>query len=211
MLIESGISLGEYFNADDIARDLEGPPEEVSRRAQQIVRDKREAALAQGRDHAFETVMSHPSHIDYMKEAASAGFEVRLYFVATEDPVINLDRVGNRVVRGGHDVPADRIVGRYHRCSANLPDAIAAATHCEIFDNSSSNNPMRHLAQLRARPTRLRGRQKPHLLHDPHLTLESYQRSRMRRQIELDAIPVWWFEILLQIKPTDPFADGPLL
>ncbi len=210
MLIESGISLGEYFNADDIARDLEGPPEDVSRRAQQIVREKREAALAQGRDHAFETVMSHPSHIEYMREAANAGFEVRFYFVATEDPVINLDRVGNRVVRGGHDVPADRIVGRYHRCLANLPDAIATATHCEIFDNSSSNNPMRHLAQLRTRPTRLRGRRKTHLSHDLYLMRGSLMRTRMRRQIDPDAIPVWWLAILLQIKPNDPFADGPL-
>lgn len=208
MLMDRGVALGEYFNADEIARDLVGPPEEVSRLAQQLVRDQREAALAQGRDHAFETVMSHPSHIAYMARAASAGFEVRLYFVATDDPVINLDRVANRVVRGGHNVPEDRIVGRYHRCLANLRDAISSATHCEIFDNSSSDSPMRLLAQLQKRPTRYRGRLKTHLWHDQHLMPGYPTRSNIRRHIDPDAIPIWWLEILLQIKPTNPLTDG---
>jgi len=57
--------------------------------------------------------MSHHSHIDYMWRAAKMGFQVRFYFVATDDPAINLDRVANRVAHGGHDVPTDRIIGRY--------------------------------------------------------------------------------------------------
>lgn len=146
ILIQRGVSLGEYLNADDIARALDGPPGEVSLRAQQVVRDKREAALREGRDHAFETVMSHPSHIDYMAKAADWGFTVRLYFVATEDPVINLDRVANRVLHGGHAVPVERIINRYRRCLDNLVEAMKVAHHVEIFDNSSALSPIRRVA-----------------------------------------------------------------
>ena len=40
---------------------------------------------------------------------------------------INIARVAQRVAQGGHDVPRDRIVARYHRTMALLPDAIVAA------------------------------------------------------------------------------------
>ena len=148
MLIQSGISFGEYLNADDVARDLVGPPKLIAAKAQQIVRDQRIAALAAGRDHAFETVMSHPSHIEYMRAAAVAGFTVRLFFVATEDPLINVGRVASRVSRGGHDVPKDRIVARYRRCLDNLPDAISASHICDIYDNSSADDPLRRICQI---------------------------------------------------------------
>ena len=151
MLVKLGIKFGEYLNADDIARELTGSVEWTSRRAQEIVRERRDAALAQGRDHAFETVMSHPSHIDYMLRAASQGFEIRLFFVATEDPVINEGRVANRVMHGGHDVPRDRIATRYARSLGNLPAAIAAADHCLLFDNSRAESPLRHFAEFKRR------------------------------------------------------------
>lgn len=184
MLERMKIEFGVYLNADDIARTLFGPPEWVSRKAQQIVRDRREAALSAGRDHAFETVMSHPSHIAYMAKAAELGFEVRLFFVGTESPSINLDRVANRVLHGGHPVPPDRIVERYHRCLENLPAAIRTAQICYIFDNSSTDSPLSRLARI-----------------GPHLQL---RHDRHKPQI----LPVWWLKILTQINPVNPFGDG---
>lgn len=194
-LIGQGASLGEYLNADDIARGLEGALEEVSARAQQIVRDKRDAALHQQRDHAFETVMSHPSHIDHMAKAEAMGFEVRLYFVATEDPSINLARVANRVFHGGHPVPSDRVVGRYHRCLRNLPGAIRTADVSAIFDNSSADRPLRLLARIQ----RLAGRA---FLTHGDIAVQG------NGKVDPNDIPVWWLEILLQIKRDDTFDIG---
>lgn len=148
-LREAGIDFGEYLNADDIARALEGKPAEVALRAQVEVRERRQAALAQMRSHSFETVMSHPSHIDHLHAARAAGFDVMLYFVATDDPLINQGRVANRVLHGGHDVPHDRIVSRYHRSLANLPMAIAAAHGGLVFDNSRAGQPLTPLAEIR--------------------------------------------------------------
>ena len=54
---------------------------------------------------ACETVFSHPSKIDFIKKAKENGFKINLYFIATRNPLINQERVENRVKSGGHDVP----------------------------------------------------------------------------------------------------------
>ncbi len=81
--------------------------------------------------------MSHPSKIDEMREARALGFHFTFYFVGLNDPNINLMRVRQRVLSGGHDVPADRVVARYFRTMALMPEAILLADQSFVFDNSS--------------------------------------------------------------------------
>jgi predicted ABC-type ATPase len=223
MLEAEDVDFGQYLNADNIAREFGEVTEFVSRKAQQIVRDMRKAALAEGRDHSFETVMSHTSHIEYMAEAKRHGFDVRLFFVATDDPVINLDRVANRVLKGGHSVPDDRVIARYERCLENLPAAISVADSARIYDNSSADRPMRLLASklspdyisvgeyyrifgegLDDVATQMANIANGVLVHADGIPQQTLS------QIDPATIPVWWMAALLQIKPDMPFVDGPL-
>ena len=71
--------------------------------------------LSIGKSFSFETVMSHPSKIDFLREVHAAGYRNYLYFIATKDPLINKSRVEARVKDGGHDVPAHKIKQRYLR------------------------------------------------------------------------------------------------
>jgi predicted ABC-type ATPase len=87
---------------------------------------------------SFETVMSHLNKIDLLKRARAKGFRNYLYFVATEDPEINIDRVKIRVKEGGHDVPRNKIVSRYHRSLNNLLPAIRSTDRAYFFDNSGT-------------------------------------------------------------------------
>lgn len=48
-----------------------------------------------------ETVMSHPSKLDFIKRAKEKGFKVYLYFVSLADPALNKHRVKTRVQEGG--------------------------------------------------------------------------------------------------------------
>ncbi len=64
------------------------------------------------------------------------GYTNVLYFICTEAPELNVERVRQRVALGGHDVPEDRIVGRYKRTLALLPEAIAACDRSVLYDNS---------------------------------------------------------------------------
>ena len=68
---------------------------------------------------SFETVFSHSSKLDIMQQAVELGYKVYLYFVSTEDPEINKFRVAARKMKGGHDVPPEKIESRYY-LSMNL-------------------------------------------------------------------------------------------
>lgn len=99
----------------------------------------RQRLLEQRATFTLETVMSHPGKVEVLKQAQAAGYRTYLYFVATDDPAINISRVRNRVGMGGHMVPEDRIVDRYHRSLGLLMEAIRHSNRAYIFDNSGDN------------------------------------------------------------------------
>jgi predicted ABC-type ATPase len=136
-LVEAGFDFGEYINPDQIAARLELPEPQRSKQAQTIADFQRDACLASRLSFSFETVMSHPSKVDFMVRAADAGYDVTIYFVCTSDPEINVARVKNRVALGGHDVPRQRIVARYWRTLELLSLAALVARRTVLFDNSA--------------------------------------------------------------------------
>jgi predicted ABC-type ATPase len=136
-LIDAGIDFGEYINPDRIAATLDLPEPARSKQAQAIADFQRERCLTGLLNFSFETVMSHPSKVEFMVRADDAGYDVVLYFVCTSDPEINIRRVENRVTGGGHDVPHERIVARYWRTLELLPHAALVARRTVLFDNSA--------------------------------------------------------------------------
>lgn len=84
----------------------------------------------------FETVMSSPDKVALLQRAQQRGYRTYLYYVATEDPIINISRVRYRVKMGGHPVPEDKIVSRYERSLDLLMQAIRHTNRAYIFDNS---------------------------------------------------------------------------
>lgn len=96
--------------------------------------------LDQGHTFTFETVMSSRDKVDFMKEARQRGYRVYLYFVATDDPAINVDRVRRRVKLGGHPVPAKKVRERYARSVGLMTEACGVAHRAYVFDNSGSRH-----------------------------------------------------------------------
>ena len=98
----------------------------------------RHKLLASQVSFTFETVMSSPDKVAFLHKAQQAGYRTYLYFVATEDPDINVSRVQYRVQMGGHPVAEDKIRSRYIRSLDLLPEAVAYADRAYIFDNSGA-------------------------------------------------------------------------
>ncbi len=90
--------------------------------------------LARGDSFVSETVFSHPSKLDLIREAQARGFEVALYVVCLSEPRMLLRRVKQRVQEGGHDVPGNKILERYPRTVANLRQAVRMADLSMLFD-----------------------------------------------------------------------------
>ncbi|MBM0138949.1 zeta toxin family protein [Pseudomonas cannabina] len=98
----------------------------------------RHQLLENSASFTFETVMSDRSKVDFIRKAKAMGYRTYLYFVATESPDININRVAIRVKDGGHNVTPDKVRARYYRCLALLPEAIQATSRAYLFDNSSA-------------------------------------------------------------------------
>lgn len=96
----------------------------------------------------FETVMSHPNKVALLEQAQRVGYRTYLYFIATDDPEINISRVRNRVELGGHSVPEGRIAPRYHRSLELLMDAVEHTNRGYVFDNSGHNQDHTWLAEI---------------------------------------------------------------
>ncbi len=96
----------------------------------------RHKLLERGTSFTFETVMSSADKVLFLKKAQLRGFRTYLYFVATDDPIINISRVRNRVRLGGHPVPDDKVITRYGRSLGLLLEAIRHTDRAYIFDNS---------------------------------------------------------------------------
>ncbi len=101
--------------------------------------------LASGISFSCETVFSHPSKIELLKNAQHKGFRTYLYFVSTECPEININRVATRVKQGGHDVPYEKIVERFQRCLDNVSLALPFLNRAYFFDNTGTD--IRFLAE----------------------------------------------------------------
>jgi predicted ABC-type ATPase len=88
----------------------------------------------------FESVMSHASKVELLRKAQASGYRTYLYFIATDDPAINVARVKQRVELDGHPVCEEKIRKRYYESIALLEDAVAATNRAYIFDNSGDRH-----------------------------------------------------------------------
>jgi predicted ABC-type ATPase len=89
-------------------------------------------------DANLETVLSTGKYRALVEAARSEGFAVRLVYVIVRDAALQLERIQFRVAKGGHDVPADKIIARRQRSLAQLPWFLDHADLADIFDNSGA-------------------------------------------------------------------------
>ncbi|GAA4342663.1 zeta toxin family protein [Variovorax defluvii] len=126
-----------FINADLYERERLGHVRNALRRSEAArawADAQRAAHLEGGLPFVSETVFSHPSKLALLADARTRGFDVALYIVCLDDPRRLLDRVQQRVLEGGHGVPADKILARYPRTLENLRLALAEVPLAMLFD-----------------------------------------------------------------------------
>ncbi|MBQ6676854.1 MAG: zeta toxin family protein [Clostridia bacterium] len=128
--------VGKYVNADEIKRKLGCSDLEAAETAE----NTREYLLDKKEDFTFETVLSTPRNINLMKRAKETGYQVVCIYVLTCDPEINIKRVKNRVSKGGHGVPLDKIRKRYKRALRLFPNLFPICDELYVFDNSKDSS-----------------------------------------------------------------------
>lgn len=130
-----------YINPDNIAQEIFGDwnsPEAVMKAAQ-LATQQRYECLEKHTDFVFETVLSSDEKLEFLQKAHKEGFFIRLFFVCTSDPEINVNRITKRYLNGGHEVPISKVISRYYKSLTNAMLAIPFVDRAYIYDNSVDN------------------------------------------------------------------------
>ena len=100
------------INPDNIAQEKFGDWNSLDA----IVKAAKEATalrykcLEERKSFVFETVFSSQEKMDFVLKAKKAGFFIRFFYVCTENPEINVLRIAQRFLNGGHEVPISKII-----------------------------------------------------------------------------------------------------
>lgn len=136
-----------FVNADEIAkRRWPDAPAPHSYEAALVAAETRAKLIERGESFIAETVFSHPSKLELIDTAHSAGYTVVVHCLLIPEDLA-VERVRHRVAAGGHDVPEQKIRERYQRLWHLVATAALRADSATCYDNSTIRGP-RIVAQI---------------------------------------------------------------
>ncbi len=140
-------------NPDNIARRLAADLPDAARliQAGRAALRERTTLLAARRSFGIETTLTGRSELDLMRDAVAASYRVNLVYVGLRGVALSLGRVGERVRRGGHDVPRADLLRRFDRSLSHLGEAMALANHRVILIDNSTERRQLVLSQKAGR------------------------------------------------------------
>lgn len=105
----------EFVNADEIAKGLSPfNPESTAIDAGRLMLKRIDVLLEGDESFSIETTLATRSYLRLIERAHERGFNVNLLFFWLESPDAAIRRVAQRVKEGGHNIPKDTIIRRYH-------------------------------------------------------------------------------------------------
>ena len=111
----------EFVNADEIARGLSPfNPESVAIEAGRLMLSRIKKLLSRNESFSIETTLATRSYFRLIEKAHQQGYDVTLLFFWLKSPEQAMERVAERVSKGGHNIPQDIIARRYYEGIDNL-------------------------------------------------------------------------------------------
>lgn len=120
----------EFVNADLIARGLSPyDPDSVAIEAGKIALRRIRELIAHRIGFTWETTMSGRTAVGWLREAKTAGFVLKAYFLWVRDPEITIARIRQRVIEGGHNI--EEAISR-RRCYKTIQNFFKV--YCHLMD-----------------------------------------------------------------------------
>ena len=128
----------EFVNADEIAHGLSPfNPESVAIEAGRLMLQRIEVLLERHCTFSIETTLATKSYINLVRRAQDEGYSVKLLFFWLNSPELAMQRVAERVAKGGHNIPEPIIRRRYIAGIRNLFNLfMKEVDYWDIYDNS---------------------------------------------------------------------------
>ena len=145
-LLRDELAIGNFVNADTIARGLAGfDPESAALSAGRVMLQRLRELAAARADFAFETNLASHFLAPWLLDLKQSGYRVLVAFMWLPTADLAKARVRQRVQEGGHFVPSDVVERRHARGLANLRATfLPMADAVWLFD--ASCNPPRLVA-----------------------------------------------------------------
>jgi predicted ABC-type ATPase len=137
-LLPDYLNIREFVNADEIARGLSPlNPSAAASAAGRIMKERLDHLIEGRQNFAFETTAAGMTRRLTMQKCREAGYATSIVFLYLSSPKLATERVKLRVSQGGHDIPEQQIISRYHAGMKNLFKIyFPLADTIEIYDNS---------------------------------------------------------------------------
>ncbi|HEX2172218.1 MAG TPA: Zeta toxin family protein [Dehalococcoidia bacterium] len=138
------LEVREYVNADTIARGVSAfDPEGAAIEAGRIMLRRLDQLAAERATFSFETTLFGRAYAPWIRRLRGQVYEVHSYSVWLREPDIAIERVRERVRRGGHSIPEEVIRRRYRLGVRNLIRLYSPLVDTwSVYDNSLPRNPV---------------------------------------------------------------------
>ena len=137
-ILPKSLLVKEFVNADEIAKGLSPfDPEGVAIEAGRLMLERIKYLLDKGESFSIETTLATRSYINLVRDAHKRGYLVNVIYFWLNTPELAVDRVSERVRKGGHNIPRDVILRRYSKGLYNLFNLFMDEVDLwTIYDNS---------------------------------------------------------------------------
>src|SRR3989339_2209482 len=140
MFLPEYVKCPNFVNADLIAQGWAPfEPRAAAFKAGKLVLQQIREYANRGIDFAFETTLSGKSYVSLLTDLKAKGYLLHLFFLWIPTPELAIARIKDRVVEGGHNVPADDVRRRFTRGINNFFGLYESLLDSwMLFDNSKA-------------------------------------------------------------------------
>lgn len=125
--------LGVIVDVDKITAQAGGGAIEGGKVAVRLMED----CIAQGVSFTQETTLSGGYTRKLARRAREQGYYIRLYYIGLDTVQESLQRIQNRVRKGGHDIPRRDVESRFAHRFADVAKVLPYCDEARFFDNDN--------------------------------------------------------------------------
>jgi predicted ABC-type ATPase len=129
-----------FINVDIITQKLGGYNEDNYVKASEIYRDTVKKYIESNEDFMIESNLADSRSYEWISLIKAKNYQIILYYLSTDDVLINIGRVQRRVAEGGHDIPESIIRTRYSQSHSYLKTKLSEFNEVYLIDNSTDTS-----------------------------------------------------------------------
>lgn len=134
------IDIMEFLNADLLAAGLNPlKPEASAFAAGRLLLNRWKDLVTRKRSFAFESTLSGLTYAKMLKDAKGNGYTIQIHYLWVPSTSICMQRIQNRIKKGGHSVPAVDVRRRYPNSIRNFLNIyLSLANNAWLWDVSTN-------------------------------------------------------------------------